>query len=284
MAIDNYMSNHDEEDFVENSNPKIPVCLVLDTSGSMGQNPLEINGKIVKPIDALTEGIKAFFEAIRQDPRTRSSCEVCIVAFNDEARKIQDFIPIHRQSDISVPDTGGGGDMGLGVTTALDLLAARKAKYQKYGSRYFQPWLFVFSDGRPTNGNAHAKVWKQHLDEAIAKTTALEEKDKLNIVPIYCGKNSQIGQKDWLEDLTKKNQVKSVTNMNFTETFNFLAQSVSRFGGVTGQQYMAGISKERQVEESAPNAETGKPEEPPLKTSGADTNIDDLLSDLLKDN
>ena len=45
------------EDLVNNPTARVPVCLCLDTSGSMGG----------MPIDELNEGVRLFYEAIRED-------------------------------------------------------------------------------------------------------------------------------------------------------------------------------------------------------------------------
>ena len=45
------------EDLINNPTARVPVCLCLDTSGSMdGQ-----------PINELNEGVRLFYEAIRED-------------------------------------------------------------------------------------------------------------------------------------------------------------------------------------------------------------------------
>ena len=46
-----------EKDLVENPNARVPICLVLDTSGSMSG----------QPIDELNEGVGLFFDNVRSD-------------------------------------------------------------------------------------------------------------------------------------------------------------------------------------------------------------------------
>ena len=63
------------EDLVNNPTARVPVCLCLDTSGSMGG----------MPIDELNEGVRLFYEAIREDETALYSAEVSIVTFGGNA-------------------------------------------------------------------------------------------------------------------------------------------------------------------------------------------------------
>ena len=64
--------NIQADDLVENPTPRLPVCLCLDTSGSM----------LGDKINELLEGVKLFYDTIDEDDDTHDSVEVSIVAFN----------------------------------------------------------------------------------------------------------------------------------------------------------------------------------------------------------
>ena len=140
------------QDLVENPTPRVPICLCLDTSGSMGavEGDCVPTGETVfmdgrewnlvtggtSRIDELKKGVQLFYNAIRNDEMAVYSAEICIVSFDSKARCIVDFANIERQENI--PDLIAQGDtaMGEGVNLALDLLERRKQEYKDKGVLY----------------------------------------------------------------------------------------------------------------------------------------------------
>ena len=83
------------QDLVNNPTPRVPVCLCLDTSGSMNQiigGDVEATGEQfyedgkmwdivtggITAIEELTEGVKAFYDELRNDEVAQYSAEICI--------------------------------------------------------------------------------------------------------------------------------------------------------------------------------------------------------------
>ncbi|MCA9877653.1 MAG: VWA domain-containing protein, partial [Thermomicrobiales bacterium] len=60
----------------------------------------------------------------------------------------------------------GGTPMGDAVNLGLDLLRGRKAMYKNHGIPYFRPWLFLISDGEPTDQNWSAAADQARLEES----------------------------------------------------------------------------------------------------------------------
>mgnify|MGYP003592738091 CR=1 FL=1 len=75
------------EDLVNNPTARVPVCLCLDTSGSMDG----------RPIDELNEGVRLFYEAIREDETALYSAEVSVVTFGGNVECIADFASLELQ-------------------------------------------------------------------------------------------------------------------------------------------------------------------------------------------
>ena len=164
----------DQAEVADNPEPRCPVVLVLDTSGSMkGQAILELN-----------EGLRAFAQAIRADRLASLRVEVAVITFggavkainvhgevSDESRMVpynpnglairpqvkevpfdarQAFVTADQfQPPILDPD--GGTPMGEAIQRALALLHDRKEIYKLNGMDYFRPWIFVITDGKPTD-------------------------------------------------------------------------------------------------------------------------------------
>ena len=107
----------DLNDLENNPTPRVPVCLCLDTSGSMGRivrGEVQDTGKTiykdgqtwnvvtggVSAIDDLTEGINQFFEAIRSDEVAIYSAEICVITFGGtKAELISPFETVDQKEE-----------------------------------------------------------------------------------------------------------------------------------------------------------------------------------------
>lgn len=122
-----------------NPEPRCPCILLLDTSGSM-EGP---------PIQALNEGLKSFQDELQADNIASLRVEVAIVTFGPVALA-QDFVSA---GDFSAPTLSTTGDtpMGAAINFALDRLHERKKTYKQSGISYYRPWVFLITDGSPTD-------------------------------------------------------------------------------------------------------------------------------------
>lgn len=224
------------EDLVNNPTARIPICLCLDTSGSMGrvvggetcatgqqvyqdgQMWNVVTGGIVA-IDELTRGVSAFYEELRSDEVARYSAEVCIVTFGgEEPRLVMDFANLDRQTALPTLTAQGDTPMGEAVNLALDCLESRKREYQDKGVDYFQPWLVLMTDGAP-NGS------EEELERAIRRTEELVNAKKLTVFPIGIGEAADMNT---LKRFSPKRTPLRLQGMKFREFFQWLSQSVSR--------------------------------------------------------
>lgn len=180
----------DQAEFAENPEPRCPVVLVLDTSGSMqGTAIAEMN-----------EGLRAFAAALQSDRLASLRVEVAVIAFggkvraldvrgapNSNNKEVVQFNPFGlairpkvnelpfdaRQAFVTVDqfippalDADGGTPLGEAVSRALALLRERKEIYKQNGLDYFRPWIFTITDGRPTD-----KGWEAVADQVRQEET-----------------------------------------------------------------------------------------------------------------
>jgi uncharacterized protein YegL len=128
-----------DSEFVNNPEPRCACLLLLDNSGSMRGNP----------ISELNEGLKVFRDELAADALASKRVEVGIVTFGPV--KIEtDFISAQ---NFTPPTLSVAGDtpMGAAIETGLDILRGRKDAYKKNGISYYRPWVFMITDGGPTD-------------------------------------------------------------------------------------------------------------------------------------
>ncbi len=229
------MANYiNEADLANNPTTRVPVCLCLDLSGSMGEvesgsytetgRQEMIDGKLydivtggTSRLDELQKGIELLFQAIREDDMAVDAAEIAIVGFSSKAKCILDFGHIEDQK-IPHLEASGSTAMGEGVKLALHLLEERKLLYKRNGIQYYQPWLVLMTDGA-NNGSSEI------LKEAIDKTCDMVNNGKLTIFPIGIGKEADM---QTLKMFSPKRDPLRLKGLNFQEFFSWLSQSISK--------------------------------------------------------
>lgn len=197
------------DDLVNNPTTRVPVCLCLDISGSMAG----------EPIRELNEGIRMFYDSVRNDETAMYSAEICIVTFGGNgARKECDFASLEIQPDAPCLYPDGGTPMGEGVNLALDLLEERKQEYRDAGVDYFQPWLVLMTDGCPNGSPAE-------LERSINRVNGMIRDRKLAIFPIGIGAGADMRT---LNLYSPQKPALKLQGLKFNEFFSWLSKSVSR--------------------------------------------------------
>ena len=126
-------------DFANNPEPRCPCVLILDVSGSM-------NGR---PLDELNAGLIKFREALSEDSLAMKRTEVGIVTFGP----VKVEMPLTSAQVFNPPNLQSQGDtpMGAAILQAIHMVEDRKREYRANGISYYRPWLFLITDGTPTD-------------------------------------------------------------------------------------------------------------------------------------
>ena len=138
--------------------PEQPHCatlLLLDTSGSMVEN---------KKIDQLNEGMRFLKEEILKDELASSRVDIAVMAFGDgTVRALHPFTSIQ---DFQPPLLTANGDtpMGEAILQGIDSIEKRKNIYKEQGVNYYRPWIFMITDGEPTDMKKGDQKWQMIKD------------------------------------------------------------------------------------------------------------------------
>jgi uncharacterized protein YegL len=128
------------DNFAENPEPRVACLLLLDTSGSM-------NGP---PIAELNAGLITYKGALAADALASKRVEVAIMTFGGCVQTVCEFTTV---AGFQPPTLTANGDtpMGAAIRQGLYILRRRKELYKSYGISYFRPWVFLITDGAPTD-------------------------------------------------------------------------------------------------------------------------------------
>lgn len=139
-----------------NPEPRCSCVLLLDVSGSMQGNPIQ----------QLNQGLSEFQRSLQSDDMAALRVEVAIVGFggHDEVTVEQDFVSA---GDLQVRDLAASGrtPMGAAINRALDMVTERKQAHRMAGIPYYRPWIWLITDGAPTD-EWRAAAQRVHDEEA----------------------------------------------------------------------------------------------------------------------
>lgn len=160
------------DSFADNPEPRCPCVLLLDTSGSMSG----------APIDELNAGLRTFQDDLLTDSLAARRVEIAITTFGP-VRVIQDFTTA---ASFSAPVLEAAGDtpIGAAIDKAIDLVAERKQAYRENGVAFYRPWIFLITDGAPTDAwtQAASRVREGENSKAFCFFAVGVEKADLRIL------------------------------------------------------------------------------------------------------
>lgn len=248
------------KELFDNPAPRVPVCLCLDVSGSMneivagtptftgkkevidGKEYNICNGGKTK-LEFLKEGIRVLYDDLRSNSNTKYIADISIVTFSDNATVITDFSGVKENPNVYEIRTGGMTEMGKGVNLALDLLETRKNEYKEAGVEYYQPWLFLMTDGDANGDRTELKVAQKRVNDLV-------KAEKLIFIPVGFGNKDAFSKNNEINKFSETEKAVRYDAVDYVKFFKWISASIeevsaSRLGDKyrpankpSGYQYM----------------------------------------------
>ena len=192
-----------DEALLDNPEPRCPVVLLLDTSYSMQGNP----------INQLNEGVHALYAALKDDDLASVRVDLSVMGFGKSVEVKQNFATVS-ESEAPTLEVNGMTPMGEAITTGLKRIESRKSEYREAGISYYRPWLFLITDGQPTD----------NISEASSMLKQSIENKKV----IFFGIGVQSANLEVLKQISgSPERVFKLHGLNFKELFQWVSSSLS---------------------------------------------------------
>jgi uncharacterized protein YegL len=148
MEQNPFLALADTNVYADNPEPRCPCLLLLDVSSSMQG----------EPIKQLAGGLDVYRESLLSDPLARKRVEVAILTFGGTVERKQPFVNVDALPPLQF-HIQGGTPMATAVVEGLKYLESQKGVYRTQGIAYYRPWVFLITDGEPTD--AQTEFWGQ---------------------------------------------------------------------------------------------------------------------------
>lgn len=184
---------------------RLPVYLLLDTSGSMKGEPIE----------SMKAGLSSLVASLRQDPFALESVHICLITFDKDVKVVS---PLESIETFNIPEIQTPDSAPTHTGEALDVLCRRieqdivKSTHEVKGD--WRPLLFILTDGSPSD---------------IAKYRHLipEVKKKNFGIIVGCAAGPK-AKKEYLAELTDNVIVLDlVDSSTFGKFFKWVSSSIS---------------------------------------------------------
>ncbi len=199
--------NFADVELVRNPDQRCPVVLLLDVSASMEGERIE----------QLLDGVEAFIEDVLDDALATKRIEVAIVTFGPV--EVHTNFTSVRNLSIDGIVVKYHTPMLEAVEKAIELIAARMEIYRQNNIQCHPPWIFLITDGEPTDSQGMPVNQKRQIAKLVRDG---EENRMFEFFPI----GVEDANMEVLNKLGNNRNAEKLKGLEFRKLFLWLSASL----------------------------------------------------------
>lgn len=154
---------------------RLPVYILIDTSGSMKGEPIE----------SVKVGLADMIATLRLDPYALETACISIITYDS---KVKQILPLTALEDLQLPDISVPGSGATFMGTALNLLCECYDSEVNIGTKEhkgdWMPLLFILTDGKPSDLQAYNESIEKVKKHQFTNIVACAAGPKANVGPL----------------------------------------------------------------------------------------------------
>ena len=142
----------------DNTSQRLPCVLLLDGSRSMADSGA---------INELNAGLRVLEQDLKNDDTANERVQLLVIRFGGDA-EVDVLSEWTDAMAFNAPQLIGNGStpMGAAVRLGLEKLEEQKTRYRANGIAYNRPWMFLITDGEPTDDE-----WQQAAAQSCCRAS-----------------------------------------------------------------------------------------------------------------
>ena len=169
----------------KNKTERLACVVITDGSSSMVSSGA---------IHELNKGMKIFENELKKDDDTADAVQIAVLRMGDHdgVEVLTDFVDA-AEFYAPVVTANGNTPLGKAVDMAMSMIEQQKQKYRQSGITYKRPWVFLMTDGEPTDEYEEVAVRARQAQESKKFTlfaVGIGDQANMDVLKEFCGKDN----------------------------------------------------------------------------------------------